>query len=180
MNDRIPAGLRLPTLRNGTPGITPDYGGCLCEAASVCLEHNEHVSGVTMSLTGAVAGTVRLDWDEVSDQARRCWADLPYAAEHGAYGLAVLLIEALTTYTVVERSWKRTGFDFWLGPKDDPTPLFQNKARLEVSGILLGEESDIRGRIKEKLRQLSKGGVRLPGYAVVTEFSRPETRTARP
>jgi hypothetical protein len=48
---------------------------------------------------------------------------------------AILLMRALTGYTVIERSRKGTGFDWWLGTEDN---LFQGKVRLEVSGILRG------------------------------------------
>jgi hypothetical protein len=172
--------LQLSRLRTGTPGITPHFGGCLCEAAVICLEQQNHTSGVTLRLSGELTDTVELAWDRVPDQARACWADPQVAVEHGAYGVAILIIDAITEYTVVERSRKGTGFDFWLGSKIDPTSLFQNKARLEVSGILVGSDSEIRQRVREKLIQMNRGGIDLPGYAVVTEFSRPESRVSVP
>jgi hypothetical protein len=47
-----------------------------------------------------------------------------------------MLIRQLTQFTVIERSRKGTGFDYWLGSEDEAGELpFQNKVRLEVSGI---------------------------------------------
>ena len=40
------------------------------------------------------------------------------------------IVASLTDYHIVQRSYKGTGFDYWLGLKKDP--LFQNAARLEV------------------------------------------------
>lgn len=172
--------LSLPALRAGTVGcITSDFGGCLCEAASVCLEQNSHPVNTGLQITGELRTSVPLLRDAVTDQVRRCWADAQVASEHGAYGVAVLIVEALTNYTVLERSRKGNGFDYWLGPKGDTTPLFQNKTRLEVSGILTGGESDIRARVRLKLGQIHRGGVPLPGYVIVVEFGAPESRIVR-
>jgi len=109
---------------------------------------------------------------------RRCYADLQFATEFGAYGVAVLLVETFTQFSVLERSQKGTGFDYWLAPKGSTAPLFQEKRRLEVSGLLDGDESDMRGRLREKVAQLGRGGVPLPGYGVVVHFGRPESRVA--
>lgn len=173
--------LDLNRLRNGTPGITPDFGGCLCEAASVCLEDRSHTSGVSISVDGALAAhTMPLVWPAATQQAKHCYADPQFAVEFGAYGIAVLLIERLTEFTVVERSRKGTGFDYWLGPKRDAQPLFQDKRKLEVSGVLDGDENDVRRRLRQKLDQLRRGGVPLPGYGIVVCFAAPEARVGAP
>lgn len=41
-------------------------------------------------------------------------------------------------------------FDYWLGQKEDDIP-FEDKARLEVSGILKGTTAQINRRLKEKM-----------------------------
>ena len=115
-----------------------------------------------------------------TQQARNCYADPEFAAEFGAYGIAILLIERLTEFTVVERSRKGTGFDYWLGPKGDAQPLFQDKQKLEVSGVLDGDESELRRRLRMKLEPLRRGGVPLPGYGMVVHFAAPETRVGAP
>ena len=133
-----------------------------------------------MPVTGALSHSLEVTWLPTDQQTRNCYADLPFATEFGAYGVAVLLVELLTDLTVVERSRKGTGFDYWLGPKGSSAPLFQEKGRLEASGILNGGDSQVRGRLREKLAQLVGGGVPLPGYAVVVEFGTPESRVAVP
>ena len=74
---------------------------------------------------------------------RRTHNDLQDATEAGACGLAILLVQLFVGYTVVERSVKGTGFDYWLGSENDA--LFQNKARLEASGILRGDQNGVQG-----------------------------------
>lgn len=51
---------------------------------------------------------------------------------------------------------------------------FQNKARLEVSGIRNGDQKIIKARVREKLTQTEVSDkTRLPAYVVVVEFGRP-------
>ncbi len=134
-----------------------------------------------MPVSGAWAShSMQVTWTATDDQTRRCYADLQFATEFGAYGIAVLLVESLTNLTVFERSRKGTGFDFWLAPKGSSNPLFQDKSKLEVSGLLDGDETDIRSRLREKVTQLIRGGVPLPGYGVVVHFGAPESRVAKP
>ena len=66
-----------------------------------------------------------------------------------------------------------TGFDYWLGDKD--SVLFQKKARLEVSGILKGDDTAISRRYTSKVEQTHKSDeLQLPAYISVIEFSRPK------
>ena len=72
-----------------------------------------------------------------------------FTTEQAAYGTAFLIIRELTDLTVIERSRKGTGFDYWLGTFDtDEGQLFQNKVRLEVSGIRKGDSSRVKARLK--------------------------------
>lgn len=169
--------MHLGDLNKGMPGITPEWGTSLCHAASVCLEDRAHVSGVQMDITGTLSvRSVTLTWPQTNDQIRRTFADLQDATELGACGIAALLIEEHTELTVFERSKKGPGFDYWLAPKGTDDPLFQNKQRLEVSGLLDGKEPAFNARMRQKLAQLERGGVKLLGYGVVVHFARPETR----
>jgi hypothetical protein len=52
--------------------------------------------------------------------------------------------------------------------------LFQKKARLEISGILKGESSQIKSRVKQKKAQTQVSAGGYPGYAAVVEFSSPQ------
>ena len=109
---------------------------------------------------------------------RRCWADLEFTTEQGAYGIAAVLMPTLTGLRFLERTRKGTGFDYWLGSEDDL--LFQKKARLEVSGLRKGDEPEIRSRVKRKKEQTKRSdGVALPAYILIVEFGKPQSRVVK-
>ena len=81
-----------------------------------------------------------------------------------------------TELTVIERSRKGTRFDYLLGTKDSPGPYLQKKACLEVSGIRQGTDANIDSRVKEKLNQIRRSDIMLPGYVVVVEFGAPKAK----
>ncbi len=166
----------LENLSTGSPGITRACGTGLAEAACVCLDHQGHTSPTSMKIRGQVMAEAAVTWQIPTDQARRCWADLEVATEHGACGVASLLLREISDLQVVERSKKGTGFDYWLGDKDDPAALFQGKARLEVSGIRNGSDSVVATRVRQKLRQTERSEGTLPAVVIVVEFSRPQCR----
>ena len=147
----------------------------MAESASACLENQGHGIEVEMSVSGAHTAVYKLRRLPVNDQLRSTHKDLQDATEWGACGIAILVISDATNYTIVEKAWKGGGFDYWLGDKNDP--LFQKRARLEVSGILSGQASIIEQRIKAKLKQSDPSDfTNTPAYAVVVEFSAPATR----
>ena len=170
--------LNLNELEIGLPAITPQWGSALAQVAGVCLESQGHRQGVLLRVTGHISNTYTLSWSPIDDQARRSWADLQEATEYGATAVAVLLVKKETGYAVIERSAKGTGIDYWLGHETDGAP-FQNKARLEISGIL-SVEGDVRDveravarRVKEKLAQAQPSSGSFPAYIVIVEFGSP-------
>ena len=150
----------------------------LAQAAVVCLECEAHTSAVRLAVDGAFSATFSLWWTEgVTEAKRRFWNDLGDATQWGAYAVAILLIRALTSYTVIERSRKGTGFDWWLGTDDN---LFQGKARLEVSGILRGTPRRINNRIKARMGQTRQSDhLALTAYVVVVEFGTPRAKVVQ-
>jgi hypothetical protein len=169
--------IHLNILRKGSKGVTSAIGESLAQAAAVCLEDQEHSPGTELRIDGDFSGVFFLLWDCVSNQIRRSLADMQEATEWGACGVAILLVEKLTSLRVVQRSYKGTGFDYWLGKEDDIEELFQGKKRLEASGILRGTEATIRARVKKKLMQTDQSdGIGLPALVVVVEFSAPRSR----
>ena len=154
------------------PAISAYEGGSLAEAASVCLEANAHCSPVALAVRGDYQRSASLSFLEVTDQMRRTHGDAEVATERGACAIAILLACRLSEYTVVHRSYKGTGVDYFLGDRNDF--LFQQKARLEVSGIDKGSEADIRRRKKIKLEQTRRSdALQIPAIVVIIEFSRP-------
>lgn len=164
-------------LRNltGVPALTSAMGTVLAEAAAVCLDERGHPIPVQLHLSKVDEQHFLLACPAVTEAMRRTHNDLERATEHGAYGIAILLIRKLTGLTAIRQSKKGTGFDYWLGPDDrEETLPFQDSARLEVSGILNGTASQFSTRVKQKLKQTeASDDTKLTAYAVVVEFSRP-------
>ena len=164
--------LDLSDLANGLPAISPAFGQYLAEAGAVCLESQGHANGQELSVQGIRSEDYTLRWPEVTDQTERCLNDPEVATEHGAVGIGVLLMKQLIGYAVIQRSRKGTGFDYWLGDESDMP--FENKARLEVSGIRNGDQKEVKARVRAKLAQTEVSDeTRLPAYIVVVEFGQP-------
>jgi len=163
--------LDLNTLANGLPAITPALGKALAEAGGVCLEDRGHIQGKALQVQGYTKNEYALFWPAVTEQARRCWNDTEVATEYGAVGIAVLLAKSEIGYSVIERSRKGTGFDYWLG--NDKDSLFQNKARLEISGIRKGDDKSLRTRVNQKVKQTDPSDGTLPAFVIVIEFGCP-------
>ncbi len=172
--------LKLVELTKGLPSITPEYGSALAQASAVCFEDQNHPNGVELEVSGTYQAKYQVFWQPVTDQMLRCWNDAEFTTEQGAYGVAILLMIDLTEYTVIERSRKGSGFDYWLGNKDDNRLPFQNVARLEVSGIRSGDESLVKARVSQKTKQVSPTDTtKLPAYVVVVEFNKPLSQVAK-
>jgi hypothetical protein len=169
-NGAIP--LDLTTLTAGHPGLSANVASSFVDAGAVCLEHHGHEHGVVLSGNGDCSRTWRLFWPPATDQTRRTWRDMAEATEYGACGIAILVVKEHTGYSVLERARKYQGCDYWLGEEDDLP--FQNKARLEISGILHGNDASVRQRVKEKVEQTRQSdGSGIPAYIVIVEFGRP-------
>lgn len=169
--------LDLNDLGNASiPGITPALGNALAEAAAICLVTKGHRPGVRLAVRGIANRSYTLNWQPASEQAHRIW-QYNRATEWGAEGIAVLLAERETPYTVIEAGIQLTGIDYWLGDESDAT--FQRKARLEASGIRqpgdhIVSDNLIVQRVNDKLQQTEQSDdTQLPAYVIVVEFSRP-------
>jgi hypothetical protein len=171
--------LKLAALRRGVrPGVTPAKGGSLAEAACVCLHALGHTPGSSMILLdGDTKKTYELVWDTPTQEMCNCHNDAQDATEEGAYAVSFLTVLDVTDYTVIRKSRKGTGVDWFLAYKDE---LFQDAARLEVSGILRGTVDQLAYRVNQKLQQTSlSDGQMLPAFVSVTEFGSPRTRLVR-
>ena len=171
----IPGQISLDALAIEFPHIPPACGTMLAQAAILCLDKQGHASRVPLPISGAHSVVYTLHWSDcVTEPMQRFWNDFDEATEQAAYAVAILLVRALTGYTIIERSRKGTGFDWWLGSEDN---LFQAKARLEVSGILCGTEKRIRSRVLAKTKQTHQSDSgQLPAHVVVIEFGKPQAR----
>jgi hypothetical protein len=170
--------MNLVDLCKGVGNLTPERGATFCQAAAVSLDRQGHESGVRLLVAGAFNEEIEVSYPLVTERMRRSWKDAIEAADDSATGVAILLIQELEGMTVVERSVTSTGFDYWMGPddKDDDELIFQDKVRLEISGINKGRNSHVMSRVKEKLKQTEQSDSwNLKAYVIVVEFSRPYT-----
>lgn len=166
----------VTNIRQGLPGISPVSAAHLYEAFEVVMHRSGHPQLVDLNIVGITNESIGLSWsDGYDEQKARTYADIQYATEHGAVCLSVMLTKALTPYTVIERSRRGTGIDYWLG--DAESLLFQRKARLEVSGIFKGDETELSRRYAQKALQTSlSDSAGIPAYISVVEFSTPKAQ----
>jgi hypothetical protein len=156
--------------------LTPAAGANFGHAASVCLESQGHPVRVDMAGEGHYVKTYATERYDVNDQMKRTWGDEDHTTEQGAYGVAFLVASGEMNVKAIEKSRKKTGIDYWLGTEKNF--MFQNKVRLEVSGIRRGTSQQINGRYETKMKQSKKsdnGG--LPALVVIVEFSTPKVKT---
>lgn len=171
--------LEIKEIEKGLPGITPTAAGQLSEACMVCLHRSNHPENVTMTLTGDVNKDYNIVWkDSFNEQVDRTYKDQEYATEHGAVCISALLAIKETDYTIIERSRKGTGFDYWLGYENEIP--FMKSARLEVSGIFKGGQKPLETRFKKKIKQTNQSdSINIPAYISIVEFSTPIAKFAQ-
>lgn len=170
--------LDLSRLKRDVPALSEPVGGSLIEACMICLEDQDHKSGTQIEITGDFNTVFSIVWEgNVTPRMLRSWYFEDDATEDAAYGIAVLLMEALTGYTAIERAGKGSGVDFWLGVEsDNPDAPFEYLALLEVSGIRRGSTAHIEARVRQKRQQVARTGSDVPVYIVIVEFSGPIAR----
>jgi hypothetical protein len=168
--------LDFDALRDGKLGISAIYGSFLAEAASRCLRFHQHQNPAFISITGDRNAAGMLAWCDLVEQEEATWADLHEATEYGAFGVGIVVALRLAEKARVERSVRGTGIDYWIGHGADDGS-FQRAARLEISGILNGDEAKISERLRGKLSQSERSkSSGLPAYVAVIDFTRPEAR----
>lgn len=145
------------------------------EACKVCLEEQQHTSGVTLRIEGMAPRNYILRWQgSLSQEIFDSWLDKEEATEHGACAIAFLIVLEIAQLKVIRRARKKTGVDYWLAPVDGD--LLQDAGRLEISGIRKGKAAIVKGRVNQKLKQTKQSDTMqpsLPAYVVVVEFSSP-------
>ncbi len=166
---------QLPSLATGLSASQIRF---YAEAAVVGLEINRHKTGVELRVSGAIEQRVRLHWLPNQSGVLR---DKNQIAEFGAVAIALVLTTQFTDYQVVEQAVIGTGFDFWLGYKPGHPEFDEDNflnARLEVSGILSGTNTDAQIRLRRKLRQVGVSDfLQIPAIIVIVEFSTPFAHT---
>lgn len=166
--------LVIDNIKSEHPGITPAEGTVLVENAVVAMHKALHKSPLSMTLTGMTTQACNIEWNtDVSEQMLRTHADEEVNTERAAVCFSVLLTKELTGLTILQRSCKGNGFDYWL--TDSVTSYFP-KAILEVSGIASETQGNtLLKRVEVKKQQIEKSkDLGLPGYISIIEFSTPK------
>ena len=165
----------VENIMKGMPGITPIEGANLYENAIVLLHKSGHVSPTKFKVTHTISEDFSLEWNDVfNEQMNRTYQDEQSATERAAVCISALLTVQLTDYTIIERSRKGTGFDYFLGSKADK--FFIPQARLEVSGIAKETEQNLlTTRYRQKVEQTNiSDQSSMPAYISVVEFKTPK------
>lgn len=169
--------INLSFLEDGKAGLSPRMGGFLAEAASVCFDHHAHPKNLLLQSTGHYNETYEVTCTDLNEHSRGSFADIQEATEYGACGVAIAIVKTETPF-ITKRSYKGTGFDYWLGVNTEGFP-FQEASRLEVSGLINGTGSQVAIRLSDKLEQMKVSDhMGLPGIAIIIEFSKPLSKTA--
>jgi hypothetical protein len=176
--DTPPTSLALEDLASNFPHIPPECGIALVQSPVLCLEGQGHASGVLLNVLGSCTTTFRLGWSmDVTEAMRRYWNDPEETVEQGAQAVSLVLLRSWAGLTVLERSRRGTGFDWWLAPADN---LFQATARLEVSGMMRGSTRRLNGRLKARVTQTERSDPSgLTAYVAVVEFGAPRAKVVR-
>jgi len=164
--------------QDNIPGIDDVWGALLAKACVMALKSQHHESGVFLSIEGVLQNVASIQWEDftIGTQTIRAWGEPREMTEYAACGLAIVIILACTSFTVIERSYQTTGFDYWLGHKD--SQLFEYHGRLEVAGLRSASISEISATMKRKSKQTrTSDHLEIPAYIAVVEFSRPYANT---
>lgn len=160
-------------------GMSYTYGRHLLECCIVSLMRNKHEEGVPLSILNLKNFKLALHWDlPGAEQLVQKYPDNEKTIDQAAECLSVLVALRLTKNTIIERSVQKTGFEYWLGDKNEP--LFHGKARLKTAGVLSGDHKEVEARFKQEYSKLKPAETtELPGYVSVVEFSQPGAKFAQ-
>lgn len=180
--------LEIEQLRNGVGCLDVDHCSAARRAAQVALSEAGHPVSVRCEVEDQEQPlfTVVLQWRELGKRsAIRSWRQRQRLGEWAAEGVAFMLVEQFTPYTVVDqaavdtRPGGGTGIDYYLGSKEDldcksEEDFPEHLARLEVSGILAHSRSSLNSRVKNKIeRSMLSDGDGTPAYIIVVDFRIP-------
>jgi len=79
------------------------------------------------------------------------------ATEQGVYAVSFTAVEALAGLVAVRRAEMLTGADYYVAPLGTDPEDMESYLRMEVSGVGAGNETIIRARLRQKLRQTENG-----------------------
>lgn len=179
----------LEMLRDGVGCLSAEQCSAACQAVIIALTDAGHTVSVSCEVQDQEKPlfSVVLQWTRLeSPSARRSWRQTQRLGEWAAEGIAFLMVDKFTPYTVVDQSEVNTrpgggsGVDYYLGAKDDlecedADDFPKHLARLEVSGILRPSASNsLNTRVSKKIESTKKSDSDgTPAIIIVVEFVTP-------
>jgi hypothetical protein len=163
--------LRFSDLSRRHFGVSDGIASSYSEAARACLDRHHTSPAVFRLQDNDTHDTASAEWVCSDERLRGALANKDDATRDGAYGIAIAAIEVLRGLVAVRRAETRTGADYYLGEPGDTLEDLEASFRLEVSGTDQGNESIIRGRLREKVDQAARGNSNLPAIASVVGFA---------
>lgn len=143
----------------------------------MCLILNQHESPSVLACRAVSSEKLPLAWvpHPDQDQLRACYADHQEATEEGACGVAIAYLHHTHKRHVIARAAKDGGgFDYFVGPTTVTSIFGGSVDRLEVSGVLHGDEHACRKRLAQKKEQVCRHAANgQQRFAVVVGFREP-------
>ena len=160
-------------------GLTVAIAEHQTEAARVSLD-KDNQPGATFQVFRPKDVTVLVvNWAPTDRQTQFAWNNENYATEHGAYACVLAAVELLCGLECIGRAETGSGVDFYMAPPNTAIDDLENHIRLEISGIIRRDASEVRSRLREKLMQANEGNSNLPAMAGVIGFRAKQIRLAR-
>lgn len=174
MSENPVAQIVLDKLPSIVQGLSDGKARFQIECCIWCMIQTNHdADSVLRAFEGDKVDFYAVSWDESLLDYTKIKNSLhdDEGIEYGAEAIALILAILRTDFDFVKRSRKGGGDDYRLVKTG--SVLFQDSAKLEISGILRenGNNSSS-ARLKAKLAQLSRAKDGLPSCAIVVEFSK--------
>lgn len=152
-------------------GLTHSIAGTYAEAACVCLDRH-HSPDVDFAIEDSgTASTGSATWTSPVDaRTAAAWNNRTDTTETGAYGVALAAIENTRGLVAVSRAETQTGADYYLDEPNATIVDLESSIRLEVSGMESGNDTAIKARLNQKIKQAIAGKSNLPAIACVVAF----------
>jgi hypothetical protein len=177
--------IKLESLSDGIDIIFEDIVPWYIRQCAICFHLVGHATGVILRVDHlGQPETFEIHYDcAVDDRMLRAFAgDKRSATNYAACAIIFALIRELTNYAIVEQAAIGTTVDYYLADKKaDDDLIFNNTARVEISGILEeNKDNTISDRIGEKKRRLKPEPTGpMPTFIAVVEFSAPRSQMVR-
>lgn len=174
----------LELLLEGSRGVNREMLAYHSQAAALCLQKQGHNSPKEGKVGGDWSGPMSISWKRKEQKSLENVWENEHATELGATVIALSLV-AHKNYKVSKRaqrrdSNRRTGFDYWLENNSNNPSGFEDRVRLEVSGILRGTGGQINQRVREKAKRIQR--LDNPDYRaiiLIVEFSNPRVQVCQ-